>query len=177
MNCAFKEKEYTVYCESFKRYTLFRSLYKNSILMKILSLNHSTYQHQYHIVWWTKWRRKFLKPYVWEYLLFLFRELQEKYPNIEIIHSNSDEDNIHIQITIPPNLTVAEVVQKIKSYTSLRLRKKFKFIKKMYLKSEWIWAVGYFSSTIGLNEKLIQSYIESQGKEDIPKRQTHLEFL
>ncbi len=144
--------------------------------MKILSLNHSTYQHQYHIVWWTKWRRKFLKIYVWEYLQILFNDIEEKYPTIEIISWNSDEDHIHMQIIIPPNLSVAEVVQKIKSYTSLRLKRKFKFIRNIYLKSEWIWSVGYFSSTIWLNEKIIQRYIENQWKEDIPKQQRYLEF-
>lgn len=144
--------------------------------MKILSLNHSTYQHQYHIVWWTKWRRKFLKIYVWEYLQILFQELEEKYPTIEIISWNSDEDHIHMQIIIPPNLSVAEVVQKIKTHTSLRLKKKFKFIRNIYLKSEWIWSVGYFSSTLWLNEEIIKRYIENQWKEDIPKQQKYLEF-
>lgn len=144
--------------------------------MKILSLNYSTYQHQYHIVWWTKWRRKFLKIYVWEYLQILFQELEEKYPTIEIISWNSDEDHIHMQIIIPPNLSVAEVVQKIKTHTSLRLKKKFKFIRNIYLKSEWIWSVGYFSSTLWLNEEIIKRYIENQWKEDIPKQQKYLEF-
>ena len=39
------------------------------LCMKTRSLNHSTYQHQYHVVWNTKYRFKFLKPYVKQVLL------------------------------------------------------------------------------------------------------------
>ena len=91
---------------------------------------------------------------------------------------NGDEDHVHIQMIIPPDLSIAEVVQKIKTYTSLRLRKKFKFINKIYIGKEGIWSVGYFSSTIGINEETIRKYIEHQGKKDIPApiNQSGLEF-
>jgi REP element-mobilizing transposase RayT len=38
-----------------------------------------------------------------------------------------------------------------------------------------IWSVGYFSSTLGLNEEIIKRYIEQQGVKDTPQ-QAHLEF-
>ena len=44
---------------------------------------------------------------------------------------------------------------------------------KEYVKPELdgsIWNVGYFSSTIGLNEELIQKYIEYQGQKDLPEQ-------
>lgn len=103
-----------------------------------------------------------MKPYVMEYFLSLTKDLVEKYPTIEFITINGEEDHIHTQIIIPPNLSVAETVQKIKSYTSQKIRKKFKFINKIYMNKEGIWSVGYFSSTIGLNENTIKKYIENQ---------------
>ena len=39
----------------------------------------------------------------------------------------------------------------------------------MYLEGS-IWSVGYFSSTIGLNEEHIKKYIEYQGKMDRPQQ-------
>lgn len=136
------------------------------------------YQHQYHLVWWTKYRRQWLKPYVLDTFLSLTEEIQEKYPTLEFLTVNGDEDHVHIQMIIPPDLSIAEVVQKIKTYTSLRLRKKFKFINKIYIGKEGIWSVGYFSSTIGINEETIRKYIEHQGKKDIPApiNQSGLEF-
>jgi REP element-mobilizing transposase RayT len=74
-----------------------------------------------------------MKPYVLEVFLSLTEEIQEKYPTLEFLTVNGDEDHVHIQMIIPPDLSVSEVVQKIKTYTSLRLRKKFKFINKIYI--------------------------------------------
>ena len=166
MNCAFEKKEYTPQRE----YSFFE------FLMKIQSLNHSTYQHEYHIVWGTKYRRKYLKSYVLEVLFACFKEFEEKYPTIVIITVAWDEDHIHMQVIIPPNVSVSECVQKMKAMSSLRLRKKFKFIREIYFNKEWIWSVGYFSSTIGINEQIIRKYIEHQGKQDLPKMQQSFEF-
>lgn len=138
-----------------------------AVLMRIQSLNHSTYQHQYHIVWGTKYRRKYLKPYVRDELVRLLYKLTEKYPTLYFHAINTDDDHIHIQIEIPPNHSVAAVVQRIKIETSKHLKKKFKFIDRIYIDGS-IWSVGYFSSTIGLNEARIKQYIEWQGKQDVP---------
>jgi len=142
--------------------------------MRIRNLNHSTYQHQYHIVWGTKYRRKYLKEYVKLELTKNLHETVKKYPTLEIVNLNTDEDHIHLQIEISPDLSVAAVVRKLKSVSSLHLKKKFKFIREMYLDGS-IWSVGYFSSTIGLNESQIQKYIAWQGKKDYPE-QLGLEF-
>lgn len=85
-----------------------------------------------------------------------------------------DEDHVHLQIEIPPNIPVSRVVQELKVESSKRLKKKFKFIRKMYLSGS-IWSVGYFSSTIGLNETAIRKYIEYQGNQDEPQ-QVGIEF-
>ena len=66
---------------------------------------------------------------------------------------------------IPPSLSIAAVVQKLKARTSIHLKKKFKFIRDMYLDGS-IWSVGYFVSTVGLDEKMIKRYIEYQGRKD-----------
>jgi putative transposase len=142
--------------------------------MRIQSLNHSTYQHQYHIVWGTKYRRKYLKEYVKPELLATFYATVKKYPTLYIHAVNIDNDHVHLQIEIPPNISVAVAVKTLKQRASVHLKKKFKFIKEMYLDGN-IWSVGYFSSTIGLNETQIKKYIEHQGQQDLP-RQVSFEF-
>lgn len=143
--------------------------------MRIRSLNHSTYQHQYHIVWGTKYRRKYLKDYVKRELLHSFYDTVKKYPTIYIQAVNTDEDHVHLQIEIAPSTPVAAAVQKLKQYSSGHLKQKFKFIREMYIDGG-IWSVGYFSSTIGLNEQQIKRYIEYQGKRDMPQNQHRLGF-
>ena len=132
-------------------------------------MNHSAYQHQYHIVWGTKYRRKWLKNYIKPTIIESFNQTLEKYPTIFIHALNTDEDHIHIQIEIPPNITISSAVQKLKQQSSIVIKRKHKFIREMYLENS-IWSVGYFSSTIGLNEAQIRKYIEWQGRRELPEQ-------
>jgi len=136
--------------------------------MRICSLNHCHYQHQYHLVWGTKYRRKILKPYVKEAFLEALFVVLKKYPKLHLIAVNTDRDHIHMQLEIAPDISVAQAVKRIKGYTSIFLKKKFGFLRKIYL-DEGVWSVGYFSSTIGINEELVRKYIAYQGKRDRPK--------
>ena len=138
--------------------------------MRIQHLNHSTYQHQYHIVWGTKGRRNILQPYVKTELQRSLYETIKKYPTLFILEWNSDQDHVHLQMEIPPNIAVSDAVQKLKANSSIHLRRKFRFIRDIYLEKDGIWSVGYFSSTIGLNEAKIKKYIQWQGKAEVPRK-------
>lgn len=137
--------------------------------MRTRQLNHSTYQHQYHIVWGTKYRRKFLKPYVLTELRKSLYATVKKYPTLWIESLNTDEDHVHVQLEVPPNIAVSDAVGKLKKESSKHLRSKFKFIRQIYLDKDGIWSVGYFSSTVGLNEQQVKRYIEWQGKKERPQ--------
>ncbi len=140
--------------------------------MRIQSLNHSTYELQYHIVWGTKYRRKWLKEYVKQELIDSLYATCKKYPSLHIVTMNTDQDHIHLQIEIAPNIAINDAVQALKSRSSAHLRKKFKFIDKMYLEKDGIWSVGYFVSSIGADEERIKQYIENQDKKERPQTAT-----
>ena len=138
-------------------------------LMRIRSLNHSIYQLQYHLVWGTKYRRKFIIPVVKQYLTHCLYEIVKKYPTLHIFNINTNRDHVHIQLEAPPDIPLSSVVQRLKGASSLQIRKRFKFIREMYLDKEGIWSVGYFVSSIGLNETQICQYIERQDKIEVPQ--------
>src|SRR5262245_24905479 len=117
--------------------------------MRIRRLNHSTYQHQYHIVWGTKYRRKFLKPYVRSELRKVLYATVKKYPSLWILSMNTDDDHVHLQIEIAPNVCVSDAVGRLKKAASTNLKSKFKFIRDIYIEKDGIWSDGYFSSTVG----------------------------
>ena len=133
--------------------------------MRIRSLNHSKYQIVYHLVWGTRYRRKYIKEYTKQELRKYLYQATKKYPTLHILAFNTSDDHVHIQIEIPPNLSIATVVQRLKSESSAILKKRFKFIRDIYLDGS-IWSVGYFVSTIGLNEEMIKKYIANQGRKD-----------
>ena len=68
---------------------------------------------------------------------------------------------------IPPKYSISEVVQKIKIKTSKDIRGKFKFIDRIFGDKEGIWGVGYYVSTVGMDEDRIRQYIARQGNLDL----------
>ena len=133
--------------------------------MRTRALNHSVYRLQYHIVWGTRFRRKYIKSYVRREILYCFNQAKKDYPTLHFETVNTGEDHVHLQIEIPPNITIAAVVQALKARSSILLKKKFKFIREMYLDGS-IWSVGYFVSSVGLDEAAIKRYIQYQEKKD-----------
>ena len=77
--------------------------------------------------------------------------------------------HVHVQIEIPPNIAISDAVQLLKGASSHIIRKKFKFIREMYLEKDGIWSVGYFVSSVGLNEATVKKYIEWQSRKEKPQ--------
>jgi len=127
---------------------------------------HAVYKTQYHIVWVTRFRRKILVPGVDTYLRVKLQEVREYYPDWEYVEIGLERDHIHLHMVIPPKYAVSMVVETLKKNTSRHLRHKFRFLDKVYWDGGGIWSVGYFVSTVGINEAVIRRYVEMQGKED-----------
>src|SRR3989344_4976286 len=137
--------------------------------MRIRHLNHSTYQLQYHVVWGTKGRRNILQRYVLPELRKSLFATVKKYPTLHLEQANADQDHVHLQVEVPPNIAIADAVRAFKAESSLHLRKTFKFIRNIYLEKDGIWSVGYFASSVGLNEEQVKKYIEWQNKKEKPQ--------
>lgn len=138
--------------------------------MRTMSLNHSTYKLQYHIVWGTKYRYRWLKDYVKTELRKSLQDTVKKYPELHLFELNTDQDHVHLQIEVAPNMTISDAVKVLKGNSSIHLRKKFKFIREMYIGKDGIWSVGYFVSSLGLNEDQVRKYIEQQGRKEKPQK-------
>ena len=109
-----------------------------------------------------------------EYLKRKVQQVQRFHPEIEIIKVNTDIDHMHIMLSIPPKIPVSSVVRLIKTNTGKAMRKHFPFLDKVYWGVKGIWSVGYFVSTVGISEEIIQKYIELQGREDSGQAQLEL---
>ena len=86
--------------------------------------------------------------------------------DIEVIKVSVQSDHVHVIMVIPPRVSVASVIQFMKSQTGKIMREKFQFIERAVNRRGGIWSRGYCVSTIGLNEKEILAYVEYQEKED-----------
>src|ERR687898_887953 len=133
--------------------------------MKIKLSAHGAYHHQYHVVWIPTYRKKILKGELKQYLEKGLFDIETFHPDIAIETLSIQVDPIHLVIVIPPKYAVSDIVRKITANTSREIRQRFPWIKKIDGRNAW-WSVGFFSSTVGVNEDVIKRYVEFQEKVD-----------
>lgn len=143
--------------------------------MEVRRQAHCVYRCAYHIVWIPKYRYKILTKGVKEYLEIKLVEVRKWYPEFEYLEYNIQPDHVHLVISFPPKFSVAKVVQIIKQNTSRALKDKFDFLKSTYRYGNGIWSVGYFVSTVGIDERRIRNYVRYQEKEDLGQAQLALQ--
>jgi putative transposase len=74
-------------------------------------------------------------------------------------------DHVHIVVSSPPKYSIAGVAQLMKQSTGRALREKYKFLRERYRGLGGMWLVGYFASTVGLDEETIPRYVRYQEKD------------
>ena len=134
--------------------------------MELTHLGHCVYYCEYHITIVTKYRKAIFNEGIFAYFEKKLAEVSEHYPLIQFKKVNHDKDHIHMLISLPPTMAVGIAVGIIKQNTARELKQKFPLIKKVYWGTEAVWSAGYFVSTVGVNEAVMEKYIEEQGKQD-----------
>ena len=79
---------------------------------------------------------------------------------VHIVRGVRARDHIHMFVSIPPKLSLSDVMQKIKGRSSRRLQMEFPHLRKRYWGKRF-WARGYFSTTSGnVTDETIMRYLE-----------------
>ena len=117
------------------------------------------YQTAYHVVWCPKYRRKVLIGKVSEFLTAQLTEICElrQWP---ILALEVQPDHIHLFLSIPPSIAVADAVKILKGTTARKLFVEFPELKQ----SLWgghLWSPSYYVGTAGnVSAEIIRRYIE-----------------
>jgi putative transposase len=114
---------------------------------------------KYHIVWCPKYRRPVLVKPVARRLKAL---LQEKAAELEMtIHvMEVMPDHVHLFVEANPMLCVAEIVNRLKGFTSHELREEFPFLRS---RLPTLWSRSYYAGSVGsVSEAVVRKYIEGQ---------------
>ena len=131
--------------------------------MRFKTQAHVVYKTKYHIVWITKYRRKILVGGVKQYCEEVIRTyVFDHIPDVGIEEISIQSDHVHVMMEIPPKYAVGKVVGDIKANSSRIMRKKFGYIGS----KSAMWSIGYFVSTVGMNESTIRKYIQMQEEQD-----------
>ena len=119
-----------------------------------------------------KYRRKEIYGQLKEDIGEILRKLCEQ-KGVEIIEAEACPDHIHMLVSVPPYLSIAQFMGFLKGKSSLIIFDRHANLKYKYGQRSF-WCRGYFVDTVGKNETAIRNYIRNQLEEDYAKDQISL---
>ena len=131
---------------------------------EIKSTAHSKYRCQYHIVFAPKFRRKEIYGKLKKDIGQILRKLCEQ-KDVQIIEAEACPDHIHMLVSIPPHISIAQFMGYLKGKSSLMIFDRHANLKYKYGNRQF-WCKGYYVDTVERNKKVIAEYIRNQFAED-----------
>lgn len=138
------------------------------------SLAHTKWDCKYHVVFATKYRRKVFYGQKRYEIGQILRELC-KWKGVTVLSAEACPDHIHMMLEIPPKYSISGFMGFLKGKSSLMIYEKWGNMKYKY-RNRQFWCRGYYVSTVGKQEKVIERYIENQLKEDAMSEELTLNF-
>jgi putative transposase len=85
--------------------------------------------------------------------------------DFEIEVMETDKDHVHLLLDYPPKLSMASIVNRLKSMSTNRIwKQKVVDLKKVFWAENTFWSDGYFCCSTGdASTDTIRQYIEEQG--------------
>ncbi|EHQ53386.1 transposase-related protein [Ectothiorhodospira sp. PHS-1] len=121
---------------------------------------------QYHVIFCPKYRRKVLVGEVENRLKAIAREVAEAM-DVEIIEMETDQDHIHLLVSVDPQWGIHRFVKALKGRSSRLLRAEFPHLRR---KLPTLWSNSYFVTTVGgATLTVVKQYIENQQTSERPK--------
>ena len=127
-------------------------------------LKHTTgcvYHTAYHIVWRQVCRRSVLQEPVKSTLENLLHKIASQH-GMEVLAVDVQPNHLHLFVSIPPAMSVANAVKLLKDISARQLRLMFPELRKR-TRTDPLWAPSYYVGTAGhVSADTIQKYLESQ---------------
>ena len=125
---------------------------------------HTVYDIKLHLVWVTKYRYHVLRGDIGLRARDLIRQVCAA-REIKILKGHVGRDHVHLMVSIPPSISVSQVMQYVKGKSSRMMLQEFSELKKRYW-GQHLWARGYFCASSGtVTDEMVKAYIASQ---DVP---------
>ena len=144
-------------------------------MSKYKKLSHVIYKCDYHIVWVPKYRFRILTGAIKNLVEQDLRMLCE-WKRSDVIEMNVQIDHIHLLLSIPPKVSVSELLGVLKGKLAIKLFKSYPDLKKKPYWGNHFWARGYFVNTVGLDEEMIRKYVKYQEEQEKQEEVQQLGF-
>ncbi len=134
-------------------------------ISKYRKLSHVVYKCDYQIVWTPKYRYRVLFGEV-KSLVENDIGMLCQWKGVEIIELNVQIDHIHIVCSVPPKVSVSELMGTLKGKLAIKIFKSYPKLKSKPYWGNHFWSRGYFVTTVGVDEEIIKRYVKYQEGED-----------
>ena len=126
---------------------------------------HSVFEIHRHLVGVTKYRRAVLRGAVGPRLRELIRQICGQ-DDVMIITGHVAPDHGHLFVSLPPQVTISRLVQRLKGRTAYKLLQEFPHLRKQCW-GQHLWARGYFFCSSGhVTDEIIAQYMANQQMAD-----------
>lgn len=116
-------------------------------------------------MWFTKYRYKVLLGHMRERIKVIIRQTCDEM-GVYIERGVLARDHVHMILSIPPKLSLSDVMQCIKGRSLHRIQMEFLKLRKRYWGRRF-WARGYFSTTSrNVIDDIIRQYLELRSNRD-----------
>jgi putative transposase len=92
----------------------------------------------------------------------------------EVVELNVQADHVHLVVLIPPKLSVATYMGRVKGKSALRLFSVFRDLRPRPYWGKHFWSQGYCVGAVGLGEEKIRKYVKYQERQE--RREEELRF-
>ena len=134
-------------------------------MSKYKKLSHVIYKCDYHIVWVPKYRFRIMTGQVKHLIEEDIRMLCE-WKKCELQEMSVQSNHIHLVLSIPPKVSVSQMMGVLKGKLAIKLFKSYPEMKEKPYWGNHFWARGYFVSTVGIDEEVIKRYVKHQEEEE-----------
>ena len=124
---------------------------------------HSVYDLKYHIVWITKYRKPILRGAIGRRVRELIRQTCASL-EVYIVKGHVSQDHVHLLVSVPPKLSVSELVKGLKGRSSRKMLQENDELRREFW-GRHLWARGYFAASTGnVTDEIVAEYIEKQSR-------------
>lgn len=135
------------------------------------------FKNNVHLVFVTKYRRNVFTSDMLDRMRLLMLETCKQMA-VELIEFGGEDDHVHLLVTVPPKLAIANLVGKLKGKTAYFLRREYTQQLRRKLWGAHLWSPSYcVVSCGGAPLEVVRAYVENQRKPPSEKGITHAKRL
>jgi putative transposase len=126
---------------------------------------HTVLEIHLHLVWTTKYRKPVMRGDVGVRVREVIRQVCRA-EEVDILKGHVSKDHVHLFVSIPPQVTISRLVQRVKGKSSHALLAEYSHLRRAFW-GRHLWARGYFCCSSGnVTDEVIKQYIENQQEEE-----------